>query len=613
MAAKKAGRTVVWIIMGLLVLGLGGFGVTNFSGQITSVGSVGTKDLDVDVYARSLQEELRAIEAQTGQRMSFEQAEQLGLVEATLAKLISARAMDHEAAEMGISVGDHVLIRQLQQIQAFQGIDGNFDREAYEFALERNGLSKTEFETRLREETARTILQAAVVTGDSMAPAFADALMGYIGETRKITWARIDQGDLDAPLPAPTQQQLQDHYEAHIDRYTIPEKKLITYAWLSPDMLIDTIEVDEDVLMSAYKERDAEFNRPARRLVERLVYPDQDSADTARAQLDIGATDFETLVSDRGLELSDIDLGDVTRIELGAAGEQVFAAKSGDVVGPLMTDLGPALFRINGIFPAVSVSFDDARTILTEELVTDQARRAIDRQREEIEDLLAGGATLEDLANETDMELGTIGWFQDLGEGIAAYDGFDEAAAALQQGAYPEIAELEDGGIFAMRMEGTEPPAPSPLADVKSRVLGSWENQETLKQLRAKAEVIKTRLQESATFASLGLEPQIEEALNRNGSVLGTPQDFVTRAFAMSTGDIVITESFGAVQIMRLDAINAPSDDDENTARLRAGLAQAAGQSLGQDLFRAVSDDIRARAGVTLDQNALNAVHANFR
>jgi peptidyl-prolyl cis-trans isomerase D len=38
---------------------------------------------------------------------------------------------------------------------------------------------------------------------------------------------------------------------------------------------------------------------PERRLVERLVYPDQAAADAARARLDAGES-FETLVADRG-------------------------------------------------------------------------------------------------------------------------------------------------------------------------------------------------------------------------------------------------------------------------------------------------------------------------
>ena len=38
--------------MGLLILGLGGFGVTNLSGTVRSVGSVGEADISLNEYAR---------------------------------------------------------------------------------------------------------------------------------------------------------------------------------------------------------------------------------------------------------------------------------------------------------------------------------------------------------------------------------------------------------------------------------------------------------------------------------------------------------------------------------------------------------------------------------
>ncbi|MDF1855440.1 peptidylprolyl isomerase [Pseudooceanicola sp.] len=613
MAAKKASQTVVWIIMALLVLGLGGFGVTNFSGTIRTIGSVGDKEIDVDTYASALREELRAIEAQTGQPLSFDQAEQLGLVDATLSRVITARAFDNETASLGISVGDATLAQQLQSIQAFQGIDGKFDREAYKFALERSGTTETRFETRLREETARTLLQGAVVSGAGMSGTFAETLLNYLAETRKVSWIRLDETALDAPIPEPSQDELQAFYEAHIDRYTIPARKQITYAWLTPDMLTDSVEIDQETLDKAYADRRSEFERPERRLVERLIYPDSAAATAARDRLDSGAVDFDTLVEERGLALSDIDLGDVTEAELASVGAAVFAAESGAVVGPLDTDLGPALFRINGVFPAQTVEHADAIEIIRLELIGDRAQRLVEQQMETIEDLLAGGATLEELVDETDMQLGKIDWYAGFNEDISAYDGFDDAAAKLEEDDYPEINQLEDGGIFAMRLEGTLAAEPAPLSEVISRVQSSWETEQTLIQLRDKAAGLRDRLLESADFDTLGLEVTVEEALTRNGSVLGAPETFVAEAFAMKPGEVRITEGFGSVQILRLDAVLPPSDLDDSTGQLRAGLQEAASQSLGQDLYIAFANDLRARAGVTLDQSAINAVHASFR
>ena len=81
----------------------------------------------------------------------------------------------------------------------------------------------------------------------------------------------------------------------------------------------------------------------------------------------------------------------------------------------------------------------------------------------------------------------------------------------------------------------------------------------------------------------------------------------------MDKGELLVTEGFGAVQIVRLDDILAPDLDDPATAELREGLKDSVAQNVGQDLFNAFATDIRNRAGVRLDQSAINAVHANFR
>ncbi|NCM98254.1 MAG: peptidyl-prolyl cis-trans isomerase, partial [Rhodobacterales bacterium] len=105
-------------------------------------------------------------------------------------------------------------------------------------------------------------------------------------------------------------------------------------------------------------------------------------------------------VAGRGLTLADIDLGDVSQSDLGAAGEPVFALTGPGVVGPLQSDLGPALYRMNAILAAQETSFDQARDQLVVEFQLDAARRAIGDRAEAINDALAGGATLEDLARE---------------------------------------------------------------------------------------------------------------------------------------------------------------------------------------------------------------------
>jgi peptidyl-prolyl cis-trans isomerase D len=612
--AKKGfsfSKTAVWVLMGLLILGLGGFGAINLSGNLRSIGTVGDKSISVDQYARQLQQEIRAIEAQTGESLSFARAQEMGLDRAVLQRIVRNRALDHEADEMGLSIGDATLRDEIVAISAFQGIDGNFDREGYRFALQQSGMSEAEFERSIREEAARGLLQRAVLGGVSMPDTYARTLVDYVAEQRSFTWARLSESDLDTPVAAPTADELQAYYDANTDDFMLPASKSITYAWLRPEDLLDEVEVPEEELRAEYDARSDEYDQPERRLVERLVFANEEAATQAAAALEVDGTTFEALVEERGLALADVDMGDVAKPDLDAAGDAVFGAQSGDIVGPHPTSLGPALFRVNAVLPAQNVPFEEAREVLEETLAISRATRAVEARAQEIDDRLAGGATLEDLAEETKMNLGTIDWTQESSEGIAAYGAFREAAASLSADAFPQIDQLEDGGVFAMRLDETKPERPEPFEQARDAVETAWRNAQIVEALTAKAESLTDTLADADGFEAAGLTPQLGEGLTRSSYVDGTPDDFMDQVFDLDEGGVAVLPAGDSVVVLRLDAVT-PAGEDDQTQALMTRLSQQLDQALAQGLFDIYSNAVMRDADPQIDQRAVSAVHVNF-
>ena len=76
----KGKSTVVWLLMGMVLLGLGGFGITNFSGTSTAaIGAVGDTEITADDYLRGIRSEMQGFAAQTGQNLTPEQARTFGI------------------------------------------------------------------------------------------------------------------------------------------------------------------------------------------------------------------------------------------------------------------------------------------------------------------------------------------------------------------------------------------------------------------------------------------------------------------------------------------------------------------------------------------------------
>jgi peptidyl-prolyl cis-trans isomerase D len=604
-------RTAMWILMGLLILGLAGFGAINVGGNIRSIGTVGEKQIPVDTYARQLQNEIRAIEQQTGQSLPFAQVQSIGLDRAVLQRLVRNRALDNEASQIGLSVGDEALREEILAIPAFQGIDGSFDREAYRFALQQSGSSEGEFETTLREEAARTLLQGAILSGVQMPDTYVRVLVDYVGEQRSFIWTELTGADLTEPLPTPTEEELRAYYEGNTESFMLDRTKKITYALLTPDAMIDAVDVPEEELRAEYEARIDDYQQPERRLVERLVFADQEAADRAAAQLEVGGATFESLVEDRGLDLADVDMGDVTRQELGAAGEDVFAAEAGETLGPLPSTLGPALFRVNAVLPAQNTSFEEAAPALRQDLALTRAQRAVEARAQDLDDQLAGGATLEQLAEETEMELGTIDWTPESSEGIAAYPDFRQAAAALETGDFPRIEQLDDGSIFAMRLDELLPERVNPFEAARADVQAAWQAEQTVERLTARADELVSTLSADGSFAEAGLTAVKEDNLTRDAFVNGTPEAFMSEVFDMAPGEATVIPGEESVFVVKLESIT-PATEDADSAALLEQLGERIDQALAEDLFNVYAGQITSEARPQIDRQALQAVHVNF-
>jgi len=613
-APKRKGKLasiVVWILMAMLVVGLGGFGVTNFGGGITAIGSVGDRQITTDAYARALQQDLRAFSAQVGSEVTMQQALGLGLDAQTRQRLVTAAALDNETARVGLSVGDARVAAEIMGVSAFQGVDGSFDRVTYARTLEQNGLTEAGFETQVREDLARSVLQGAVASGFTAPAPMLDAFQSWAAEERGFSLLRLTEADLTAPLSDPTDADLQAWFQAHPADFTAPEAKRITYAALLPETLAPGMELDEAALRDQYDQRLAEFVQPERRLVERLVYPDAAAAQAARDRFDAG-TPFETLVQERGLALADIDLGEQSRADLGAAADAVFALTEPGVAGPLPSDLGPALYRMNAILSAQEVPFEEARPILAAEQSAEAARRAIADRIETINDLLAGGAPLEDLAAEAGMTVATLDYAPGSSEPITGYTAFREAADAVQDGDFPEVVQLADGGIVALRLDAVVPPALRPFDTVRDAVAEAWDDDALTRALSARAAQIVPLVQGGAALGSFGIT-DVTLQTTRDGFLDNTPDDFMATVFRMAEGEVRVIEAPGFVGVLRLDSVLPAAPDDPEAIAMKAAIGAQVEQALGQDAFALFTAGLIAEAGVTTNEPAIAAVNAQFR
>lgn len=605
-------RALVWVLLGLLFVGLAGFGIGGFGGTVRRIGTVGGQDIGTVDYQRALRAELAALSQQARRAVPFAEAQAMGLDGQVRQRLVTTAALDDLADRIGVSAGDARLAREIRAIPAFAGLSGQFDREAYRITLEQNGYTEAAFEARVRADLARSLVERAAAAPAPMPAVFATTLYAHAAERRSLSVVRLTEADLPEPLPAPGEADLRAFYEANPARYTTPEARRIAYAVLLPDALVDDMPLDEATLRAAYEQRLADFVRPERRLVERLAFSDAAAAEAARNRIDAGAATFDDLVAERGLTAADTDLGDVTPADLGEAGPDVFAAGEIGVVGPLPSPFGPALYRINGILEAEETTFEEARADLKAELALDAARRAIAARMAALDDRLAAGDTLEDLADEPGMQVGTIDLKPATVEGLAAYAPFRERAARITDRDFPELFALGDGGVAAIRLDGIVPPALQPFEAVADRVAQDARAGRLAEALAARAAEAETAVAAGASPGVFGIVDVIT-GLPRDGFVEDAPPALVAAAFGLPAGGVARVVEGDYVAVIRLDAILPADMEAPEASMLTALLSGQLAQDMGQDMFALFARAVEGAADIRLDANAIAAVHATIQ
>lgn len=618
-ALRSSGsNTFVWIIIGLLIVGLAGFGIGSSGGGAarTPVANVGDEPVTVDEYVRAINEQNRRFSAQYGTQLTMQDMRAAGIDQMVIEALLNDAAFSGEAARIGISVGDDIVLKELLASDAFRGLDGKFSKEQYEARLENIRLTPAEYEEIMRKARTRRIIQATVAGGIQVPETAARAIVSFQAEKRSLEWVRLLETHLQDPIGAPDETALKSHYDANSEDYRTPEIRDVTFAYLTEDMLMADIEIDPAEIAALYEDRADEFQSPARRIVDRIVYPDAATAEAALAKITAGDGDFDNAAADRGLGEGAIDLGEVTETDVNAAERAIlFAATEPGVFGPIQSDLGPALYRINAVLDATTVSLADATEDLRGELAQEVAADLIAEATDAIEDLIASGATIEELANETDLTFGTLSINRDSTEGIAADIAFREEAFAASEAEERNLFDLSDG-VAVLRVDKITDPKLPALDDVRAAVETAWRSEEVERRLIALAQSQKARIDEGAELGAIatdfGLVVTEEAPLGRSDIIEDTPPEFVREIFAAEIGKGAVVADADSVLLARITDIIAADPNAEEVALPTESVRGEIARNTAQDLLGYFAKGLQDSAGISVNQSLLENIQSQL-
>ncbi len=602
---------IVQVMLGLLVASFAVWGVPHVStGFSTRVATIGEQTIDANLYANALQR------AQQRYGLDPSAIASSGLDRFVLGQMVREAAFDDAVRRLGVSAPDWAVAEQVRANPAFQS-GGAFDATQYAESVRRSFASVPAFESTVRRSIAAAQLQQAVQSGARAPEGIAQRIAAYREERRSFDAFTLT-AQRNAVEPAePTDAQLAAYLNENEAAFAEPERRDVTYLDIGIDALAAKANVDDAQVRELYESRRAQYVTEPTRTLSQIIYPTLQEAQDARARVEAGATDFAGLLAERNLTAADADLGVVRPGDIRDARKGVaFARETPGLAGPAQTATGFALLDVRAASPGDTTPLDAVRDDLRRELGASIARPEADHLSERVADAHAGGATLEEVAREMGLALGHgAGLARDgtlaggaAAQGLAATQAFRDEAFAASQGAERDLVRTDDGGYFTLRVDAVTPPSNPGLEDIRDKVAAAWRADARRKALIAEAEAALARIEGGAPVSDVaaGYDAQVTRIgpIRRADPAPGLDADAVAKLFDGKPGDAVVSAGDAAVTVAVLREVGAP----EALAPAISGMTDALNASVAQDQLEYLGRALEARAGVSVNPQALDAV-----
>ncbi len=618
---KLTSGWIVQILMLLLVVSFGVWGVADvFRGyRANDIAKVGSINLTGAEFRRRFDLAVRQLNQQFGKQFTSEEAAQLGVPSQVLSQMIAEATLDDTAHAMGISISPETVGRLIREDPNLRGPSGQFDRTTFAQIAQTQGLNEDDLVLLLKADYIRNQLNQGLVGEVTVPETIIQAIGEYRDNSRKVSYVVV-AAPPTSDIADPSETDLSAYFDANKSAYKAPEYRAISYLVLSPETTAKPADVTDAEAQKRYDEQKTRFVTPGTRHVEQIVFKDKADAEAAAKELAAGKT-FDDLVAERNLKTSDVDLGVVTKDKIvdPAVADAAFAMADAGVTGVIDGRFGPVIVRVSNIVPEVVKPFAEVKDLLKKEIAAEQAAKDIIATRDAIEDVRAGGAKLEEVAQKYGLKLINVAEVDQSGKGP---DGkaIADLPSAVVQAAFQSDVGMENNPIEPTRntfiwydVTQVMPAHDRTLAEVRDKVVAAWKDAERQKKAAEQADALKAKLATNGgdiakVAADAGLEVKTADKLTRGAPAT---EDLSAAAIAAvfdgPKGYAAVADGIDAMHkvLFVVDDTTVPTfnKDDPQLAQIKTQLDN----QFINDLLAAYVAERQSKIDIQINQAALSA------
>ena len=601
---------IVMAVLGvLLIISFATWGIGDVlrGGGNGKAAKVGKEIIPLDTYQRAVYLESQRVQATLGKILSEEQLLNFGIPQQALTTLINQKMLEQETNYLGIKVPDSYVTEAVRNNNTFR-IDAAFNRDIFDSYLKQRGVTEEIFVSGIRSDLAGDTLINALTANPIALTKQIALLATHDGEQREATLLKIP-ADYIKKVEEPNEDVLKIFYEKEKSRFSAPEYRSISYIELTTKDAEKEMDLSEEMLKAEFAIREDNYTAHEIRSLDQIVVQDEDKATKAHSLLK--EKSFSEIAEEiAGIKGDAIRYGDVTQQQLTEAGvfkpediTHIFSLDKGQHSDPIESLVGWHIYKIADIKKGKAKTFDDVKDELQQALLDEQAPDILYNLSIELDDAIAGGASLKEAAEMLGLKVNTIpaidisGKAQDGTEiTIPSYGDFLASAfAKSEKETSLTVSNPSGNGYYIYNINNIIDPRIKVLDEVKGAVIEAWKAEQKRHRLlelaRTHADQLakgKATLESVAKTLKLKVDkPEIIYRHTNDPTIW--PAELVDELFRLDIGKSskLYGREDGSYVIGRLEAIIPLHDDDKSLRKdsIRHKLEEQATQDLIEQYF----------------------------
>lgn len=504
------------ILLGMLGVSFVFFGIGNFN-FLNAGNAAVVDDIEISVFAleNAYQNTLLSMP-----NYGDLPPESLQLVRRNaLDQLVREALLESYIARNGYRIGDEQVAQMIQDEPTFQE-DGVFKKELYYAWLDQMVLDATTFEAQQRFALRTSQPQRGIGATAFVTPSEYRRYLNLYAEQRIASIATFDIAALAETIVV-HDEDIQAFYDARPDGFRSPESVDFEYIEVNRNTLAEEVEVGEDVLQQYYEANSNRFLQDeSRRASHILILPGDDEAAaeelarslTIRAQAGEPWADLARQYSeDTGTAERGGDLGSIMQSQMpGALGDAIFAIDQGEIYGPVRTDFGFHVVKLEEVIPGGPLPLDQVRGELLQEIREEGVEQEFRNLENRIADAVFDAPDLQTIAQSTGLEVQSVsGFTRSGGEPFGNNDAVINAVfdpLVLNDGQISDVIEIDADRSIMVKVAQYNEEARQPLEDVRDDIVFSLQSQRAVNIIEDRSRRLREALEEGRDFEEMAFE-----------------------------------------------------------------------------------------------------------